>query len=480
MLIALGAWAPSAHAAFPGQNGKIAFTVSTTFPPVIKTINPDGTGQTTVRSGHTPAWAPNGRDLLFSHEDDVRRMPADGSSETVVLDGEWHDFGGGQAWGSPAWSPNGSQIAATSVSGNGMDPLFIELYTASADGSARQRIAFGSSAAWRPDGSLIAFTAHNPNGGSAPLSTVQPDGADERVIVFPYGVEPDYSPDGSKIVYWALAPGDNQNREIFVYAGSGSPPVRLTNSPASDEQPVWSPDGTKIAWQSNSKIYTMNADGTNQTRLTSGSDFESAPSWQPVPYPGHIRPKGASPLRVSLVPAYRQCTAANRQHGPPLAFGSCNPPAEESGELTVGTSMTGFVRYKTIVGNPATPAVDEADIALRMEISDVSEQGTLADYAGEVAAGVSARITDRYAGVPMTSTEVQLPFTTQCTPTAATNVGSTCSLNTTLDALIPGAIAEGQRTVLQLGQVQVIDGGPDADTATEPNNVFLRQGVFVP
>ncbi len=478
-MLALGAWAPPAHAAFPGQNGKIAFTVSTTFPPVIKTINPDGTGQSTVRSGHTPAWSPNGRDLLFSHEDDVRRMPADGSSETVVLDGAWQDAGGGQTWGSPAWSPNGSQIAATSVTGNGMDPLFIELYTASADGSARQRIAFGSGASWRPDGSLIAFNATNANGGEGQLRTVQPDGTDERVIVFPYGIDPDYSPDGSKIVYSSYAPGDNQNLEIYVYAGSGSPPLRLTNGAARDVQPVWSPDGTKIAFQSNSKVYTMNADGTSPTRLTSGSDFESQPSWQPVPYPGHIRPKGASPMRVSLVPGYRQCTVPNRQHGPPLAVGSCNPPAQESGHLTVGTSANSFVSYRTVTGNPTTPE-DEADIALRMEISDVSEQGTLADYAGEVAAQASARITDRYAGVPMTSTEVQLLFTTQCTPTVATNVGSTCSLTTTLDTLIPGPIVEGRRSVVELSQVQVIDGGPDGDTATQPNQVFLRQGIFVP
>ena len=34
--------------------------------------------------------------------------------------------------------------------------------------------------------------------------------------------------------------------------------------------------------------------------------------------------------------------------------------------------------------------------------------------------------------------------------------------------------------MLQLGQVRVVDGGADGDTATEPNTVFLRQGIFVP
>ena len=52
---------------------------------------------------------------------------------------------------------------------------------------------------------------------------------------------------------------------------------------------------------------------------------------------GYPRPAGATPLRVSLVPAYRECTSPNAQHGPPLAHPSCNPPTQQSGTLTVGT-----------------------------------------------------------------------------------------------------------------------------------------------
>ena len=51
----------------------------------------------------------------------------------------------------------------------------------------------------------------------------------------------------------------------------------------------------------------------------------------------HPRPKGAAPMRMSLVPAYAPCAAPNRTHGPPLAFPSCNPPAQTSAQATVGT-----------------------------------------------------------------------------------------------------------------------------------------------
>ena len=139
--------------------------------------------------------------------------------------------------------------------------------------------------------------------------------------------------------------------------------------------------------------------------------------------------------------------------------------------------MSGFVRYRSVVGNPATPG-DQADIALEVQISDVREQGTLADYIGEVRARTIVRLTDRTG--PATVSDLGIPLDTQCNPTPATNVGSTCSLTTTLDTLIPGAIPEGRRSLLELSQVEVTDGGTDGDTATQPNSVFLRQGVFVP
>ena len=45
---------------------------------------------------------------------------------------------------------------------------------------------------------------------------------------------------------------------------------------------------------------------------------------------GYVRPQAASAVQASLAVAYKPCTAANRQHGPPLANPSCNPPTQES------------------------------------------------------------------------------------------------------------------------------------------------------
>jgi hypothetical protein len=76
-----------------------------------------------------------------------------------------------------------------------------------------------------------------------------------------------------------------------------------------------------------------------------------------------------------------------------------------------------------------------------------------------------------------------------CVGTAASTIGSHCALNTTVDALIPGAIREGKRAVWQLGQVSVRDAGPNgtgygsgcpATCGDGDERTFLRQGIFVP
>jgi len=202
---------------------------------------------------------------------------------------------------------------------------------------------------------------------------------------------------------------------------------------------------------------------------------------------GYPRPKGATPVRFSLVPAYLECTVPDRTHGPALTFPSCNPPGPDSAQLTVGTSdangaaasFAGSVKFETVVGNPSTPA-DEADLGLTVNVTDVRLAANLSDYTGELDGAVVLKITDRDGGVPVTVQEFPFTFAVPCSATTSSSVGSTCSLATTADAVIPAAVKETQRTIWELGQMQVNDGGPDGDAATEPNTPFVRQGIFVP
>jgi hypothetical protein len=206
---------------------------------------------------------------------------------------------------------------------------------------------------------------------------------------------------------------------------------------------------------------------------------------------GYPRPVGASPFRVSLVPAFAVCAAPNRTHGPPLAHPSCNPPAQESGHLTVGTpdangraaNSVGWARFAVQAGEPSTPA-DEADVGLSFEFTDVRNKADLLDYSGELEATAVMRITDRGGGAGSGAATVEdftYAFTVPCAPTGNTAVGSTCATTTTVDSLVPGTIDEGERAIWQIGQVEAFDGGADGLASTPGGNTpFARQGIFVP
>jgi hypothetical protein len=212
-------------------------------------------------------------------------------------------------------------------------------------------------------------------------------------------------------------------------------------------------------------------------------------AWMAFPDAGYPRPKSASPLQVSLVPAYNQCTSANRTHGPPLAHPSCNPPVQSSGQLTVGSpdangqaaNATGFARMAVILGNPATTA-DEADVRYKLSLTDVRKKSDLTDYTGQVQLKTSLRILDRYNGPSEVGVgqDTEFNVTVPCTATGSTTIGSTCTIDTTADAVLPGVVKETRRSNWQMGPVQVFDGGADGVVSTTPNTLFARQGVFVP
>lgn len=93
--------------------------------------------------------------------------------------------------------------------------------------------------------------------------------------------DPVVSPDGQKIAFSGDA-ADDGDREIFVIGRDGSALTRLTtNDGVQDYAPTWSPDGRQLAWEQRGDIWAMNADGTNQRRLTFGDTDERMPAWGP-------------------------------------------------------------------------------------------------------------------------------------------------------------------------------------------------------
>jgi len=126
-------------------------------------------------------------------------------------------------------------------------------------------------------------------------------------------------------------------------------------------------------------------------------------------------------------------------------------------------------------------------VKLVASVKDVRLKSDLSDYAGELSVTTLRRITDKDNSVgagpgsePATTPDMPLSFTVPCATTADTTIGSECSIATTANTLVPGQVKEEKRSNWLLGQVQVFDGGADADADTASDNtLFMDEGIFV-
>ena len=206
--------------------------------------------------------------------------------------------------------------------------------------------------------------------------------------------------------------------------------------------------------------------------------------------PSYPRPKGATPIRVPLTMAFKPCAAPNRTHGPPLAFPSCSGPVPESAWLTVGTpdangaaaNSSGSLSLTTQVGNPSTTA-DEADVLVISSLTDVRNKTGLTDYTGQLQAKIALRLTDRqHAAFAERALHRRHDLQRD------RSVRRHGQHDGGIDVLRhhhgrrdhsgdgPGRKALG----LEVGKVDVYDGGPDGVVSTNDNTLFADQGIFVP
>jgi hypothetical protein len=518
--LALALLSGSAHAAFPGENGLIAFdgcTPSSTYTcssQSVETVKGDGSARTVVRAGSDPAWSPDGARIVF-HDFSVgpyggiATMDAAGNVLTTCPCDQ-SGFNYIDSYGNPSWSPDGTVLVADhwySPCCNEDDLTTVVFHPGAAAGEHTLGLSARTGATWSPDGVQV-YVALGRELQIQPADGSQPDPA-QAAFVGPadwtiFG--PSVSPDGTRIAF--ARDIDNSDIALYSVRTDGTGLMRLSDpAPAHDQHPAWSPDGTKIVFSSNRdgnrELYVMDADGSNQTRITNTPSVnEDNPDWQPIPINAYPRPKGASPLYVSLVPAQAACTAPDRVHAPPLSFGSCSNPQQTSSYLTVGTpdsfnaaaaQMSGFVKLRVARG----------DVQLSASITDVRCKASAPaafcttrnvlptpDYAGELRLRASVRATDKSNSPSPTPNglgaatveDVDFGPSFSCTTTPdITSIGSTCSISTTVNTLIPGAISSGARSVWQLGQVNVYDGGADAAGGTTADNtLFVTPGLFAP
>jgi Tol biopolymer transport system component/predicted Ser/Thr protein kinase len=210
-------------------------------------LNPTFT-QLTFQSGEElfPTLSPDGKSVAYSNRssgnwDIYLQRVGGGNAVNLTKDSAVDDT-------QPSFSPNGEALAFRSERQGG------GIFLMGATGESVRRLTdFGYNPVWSPDGTLILFAtesvAANPQarGVTSELWTVNVNTEAKRQVSKGDAVQPQWSPHGHSIAYWAHTGGQ---RDIWIIPAAGGQPVAVTNDAALDWNPVWSPDGRYLYFSS--------------------------------------------------------------------------------------------------------------------------------------------------------------------------------------------------------------------------------------
>ncbi len=285
----------------------------------IRVMEPDGRNLRQVTDNRSwefapfDPWSPDGKALLFlsisAGKFDIWTMKPDGTGRVRLTEGGRIIPGPGLSGYGADWSADGKQIVYTSclfdnaaiwksffdTVAEGSPAVNFsairkeaDIWIMDADGSNKRQLTTGGDARspqWQPHGDTIAYLADTS--GNREIWITQNDGTGKRQVTCSEGNVSEYmwSPDGGAFVY-VVAGRLDEFPEFSLWTTtfdwSGSMQVTSGNW---DQSPVWSPDGSRLAFTSESRtqtaLWVMKSDGSDITALTPGTVRYFMQQWSP-------------------------------------------------------------------------------------------------------------------------------------------------------------------------------------------------------
>jgi len=227
-----------------------------------------------------PKWSPDGKTILCLNGKELILINEDGSNPKAIDPSKYPHLA--------VWAPNGSAIYYVAIDNHPNGGGSQNIYRLNLSDKSEQKITDLAplpgirrilSIAVSPDDKIIAFAMVGEDEYGISIWTVNTDGSDLRLLV-KYADDPAWSPDGSKLAYVSSydANGKKVHRydKIFILDLKTMQTIQLTTKGWTDRRPVFSPDGTKIAFESyrhreiahGSELFVIDIDGTGEARIT--------------------------------------------------------------------------------------------------------------------------------------------------------------------------------------------------------------------
>lgn len=241
-----------------------------------------------AQSAPSKPQSPNGKIVFHStqggdgYANDIYVMDAGGKHQTRLTDSPANDS-------SPVWSPQSDSIAFISDRRGSF-----EIFLMNADGSNQRPLRESGPVnafefVWSPDGTRLAY----PSGGDVyVVEVVAPGGGGSTAAPVnvsagkPAGsldLEPSWAPGGGRLVIRNATncPGCS---DLYTLNADGTGRTQVTSAPGAEANPRWSPVGEQIAYESLSggrNLYVVNADGTGAVKVSGDVGSFGAAAWSP-------------------------------------------------------------------------------------------------------------------------------------------------------------------------------------------------------